>query len=321
MTRRASQKGFRALALFLVIAMLHGAACLPQRQYGEFKVLVSNQGVLYLAHLALNISGHLVIWGPGWSWDVVCSWQPNWLPAALEDNTLYGELTCNFGNLTWEENFWLLEDAVVLEYELTAASNVTIEDVAWQWGLPIESFMGSYVTAITSEGILRNVTLRPEYIPGQAGLASYTGIGWIVPLGPSTGIMVIGLSDSRSFVGLTSTDEREWGGTTYTTRLYFDQDRLVWKPGNSIRGAVYIFPYSGKEELEVASKRADSVMYLIRANIAYDGILKLLVEGRAVEEAERMETQRKTMLMVYAAAAAAIVVALVVILVIRQRRR
>lgn len=321
MRQRDLRKSSLFLLLLLVVAVAQGVRCAPQKQYGEFKVSVGNQGVLYLSYLAHNISGHLVIWGPGWSWDIVCSWQPNWPPATLEGNTLHGYLTCNYGNLTWEERFWLLDDAVVLEYELAAASNVTMEDIAWQWGLPIESFMGSYVTAITSEGFLRNVTLRPEHIPGQAGLAWYTGVGWIVPLGPSAGVVVIGLSDSRSFVGLTSTDEREWGGTTYTTRLYFNSGRLTWKPGNRIKGAIYIFPYTSREELGEGLKRANSVIYLIRANAAYSDIVKLLVEGRVVEEAERMESQRKTMLITYAAVVVALIAAVAAVLIIRHRRR
>jgi hypothetical protein len=322
MDRRVSLILFSAIAIFLATnALAPKAFCLPQRQYGEFRVAVDDRGVVYLSYLALNITGNVVIWGPGWSWDTVCSWQPNWPLGASEDNALYGELTCNFGNLTWRERYWLLEDALALEYELGAASNVSIADIAWQWGLPIASFMGSYVTYVTSVGSLRNVTLRPEYVPGQAGLASDTGIGWIVPLGPSTGVVVIGISDSRSFVGLTSTDEREWNGTTYTTRLYFNPDRLVWKPGNRIRGTVYIFPYSSREDLEEVLKRANSVIYLIRANVAYDDIVKLLVEGRVVEEVERMESQRRSMLITYVAAVVALILALAVILIIRHRRK
>lgn len=310
-----------AAILLATTAAAPSIFCLPQMQYGEFRAAVNDRGVVYLAYFALNITGNLVIWGPGWSWDTVCSWQPSWNPGVLKDNELYGDLVCNFGNLTWREKFWLLDDALALEYELIAASNVSIADIAWQWGLPIESFMGSHVTAITSEGFLRNVTLRPEYVPGQAGLGSYTGVGWIIPFGPSTGVMVIGLSDSRSFVGLTSTDEREYNGTTYTTRIYFNPDRLIWKPGNRIRGTVYIFPYSSGEQFEVALKRANSVIYLVRAGSRFEDITRLLAEGRVEEEAERMESQRKTMLSIYVSAVAVVVITLVVVLVYRHRRR
>jgi hypothetical protein len=302
------------------------ALSLPQKEYGkeygEVRVVIDDRGVVKVEYLTLSANGVLVVWGPRWAFEP-CNYQLNWSPGILEDNTLLGKVACNFGNLTWRERFWLKEDAAILEFELAAASDVYSERMAWRLELPVESFAGSYVTAITSGGSLSNVSLSPAV--GRSG-GSYEGVGWIVPFGPlPKGFVVVGFSDSCQFVGLELVDERAWGAPLYSARMYPAPGALAWKPGNRLRFVICIYPFNDPMQREAALKLARSLALLLEyrgiIGLSFDDLTKLLVNGKVVEEAERRASWLRLVQGLYIGGVAALVVTLSVVLVIRHRKR
>ncbi|MEM1509535.1 MAG: hypothetical protein QW291_01460 [Thermofilaceae archaeon] len=303
------------LYFLLVLLISACAAGLPQGRYGDTEIFFNSSGTVVVQYYALRLVGQIVTWGPGWLWDEDCGAQSSWAPGELRENTFTGLVTCSYGEFQWSEQIWVGDDYILVEICIEASTDTSFEDVAWIIGLPIQSFSGGKITAVMPYGGAQDVTLRAEYISGEASLGPGSqGAGWVLPFGTNVGLVTTIFSDvSLNGPYLDITDDREWNGTTYGVRhiLYSGSDRLLMKPGDKFVFYIYLQPYIEADQLENMKRRILDVVYLLNRGLKAEGISKYIIAGRLEAAAKEAQSQQQTLLAVYAVVAAAVITVLV----------
>lgn len=307
------------LPLLLVSACAFG---LPQGRYGDIAISFGSSGAVVVQYYALSLTGQTVTWGPGWAWDEKCGAQSSWVPEEVGENAFAGSAVCSYGEFRWMERAWVGDDYVLVEIRIEASADTSFEDVAWIIGLPIQSFSGGKITAVMSYSGSRDVALRVEHVPGQAGLGPGSqGAGWIIPFGTDVGLVTTVFSDAApDGPYLDVTDDREWNGTTYGVRhiLYPGADRILMKTGDTLVFYVYLQPYTEANQLERAKQRILDIVYLLNRGLRAEEISEYIIAGRLEAAAGEARSQQQTLLAAYAVAAAAAIAALVYLA--RKRR-
>lgn len=306
--------------LFVIFA---ATAVIPEYHYGELSVSLADKGVVVVGYLAFSFQGQILTWGyPGWQWDPYCSMQSEWV-MEIRNDVISGHANCSYGFFLWSIKAWPASDCVIVEATLEAQTDIMFDDIAWVLYLPAEQFAGYSATALRTDGTTQTVTFRVEQVPGQAGLGpGATGAGWVVPFGEGVGVATTIFTDAPTAPYLDITDDRVWGGTTYSVRqiLFPGMDNLMLKAGSSFTFYVYIHPYNNLRELEVARQRLLNIFFLLGQGVKASEIRDYIASGRLEEFMSQLQAEQFKLRFTYVAAAA-LVVSVAVAATLRLRKK
>jgi len=202
------------------------ASAQPSLRYGKIDISFATCNRVVFSYYG-DPKGNLrmVLFGPGWSWDNLCSMHDQW--QVVNDYTKTdGEYTlkcssyCSFAQITWNMKAAVKEDVAVLDMAATADSDSNLQAIVLEYSAPVDQFAKKDAYVLLSDGTQSKITFPETPVSGVPSLGSFqNAVAWIVPMTSSEGVVVAVLGENWPFgLQLYAQDEREWDNAFYSLR-------------------------------------------------------------------------------------------------------